>query len=458
MALSIFVVTDTHYFENSLGASGEAYEMRSRTDQKCIAETGAILDAAFDKMAQDKETKIVIVPGDLVYRGETESHIGLIKKFRKLEAQGKKVYIVTARHDYSGNPCGFIGNKTVPVDGMPREKLRETYWDFGFSQAISEHEKTLSYVVQLSEDIRLMAINCDGDCGSFKGLWDDQMEWISEQIKAAHNDGCYIFAMMHYPLLPATNIMKLIEDAKITDWEKRADELADLGLDLIFTGHMHMQSHTERTSPAGNKITDICTGSIVGCPSAYRKVTFRDDGVAEIRSLKIDDFDWDKDGKTAQEYFIWRFDRMITDIVDGMAYDFKAFTRYFGGPEKNRKIKIPVTVAGRILQKLTVGGVGRLFFFKVDKSICKMRIRDLIIELARNIFVGNEPYVEGTAVYEAIMKLLKRLNPVISIAESKLGAKNDIFKDIPAFVAEMIGDEKQLDYDADVEISYGKER
>ena len=78
MALNIFVVTDTHYFENSLGASGEAYEKRSRTDQKCIAETGAILDAAFEKMAQDKETEIIIIPGDLVYRGETASHEGFI--------------------------------------------------------------------------------------------------------------------------------------------------------------------------------------------------------------------------------------------------------------------------------------------------------------------------------------------------------------------------------------------
>lgn len=454
MPLNIFVVTDTHYFENSLGASGEAYENRSRTDQKCIAETGAILDAVFAQMAEDKETEIIIIPGDLVYRGETASHVGLIKKLRKLQEAGKRIYIVTARHDYSGNPCGFVGDKMIPVEGMPREELREYYYDFGFGDAISEHRKTLSYVVQLSDKIRLLAINCDGDCGKFKGLWDDQMDWITDQIKKAHEDGCYIFAMMHYPLLPGSPIMRIIEDAKLGEWERRANELADLGLDLIFTGHMHMQSLTEHVSPAGNKITDICTGSIVGCPAFYRKVVFSENGTAEISSHKIDDFDWDKGGKTADEYFQWRFDRMITDIVDGMAYDFAAFTRYFGGPEKNKKLKIPVTIVGRILQKLTIGGIGRLFFFRVDKSISKRLVKDVAVELARNVFVGNEPYIKGTPMYEAIMKLLKRLRPVISMLEKKLGAKNELFADIPAFVASLIGDEKQLDYDARININY----
>lgn len=454
MPLNIIVVTDTHYFENSLGASGEAYEKRSRTDQKCVAETGAILDAVFEKMARDKEADIIIIPGDLVYRGEAASHVGFIEKLRRLQKSGKKIFVTTARHDYAGDPCGFIGDKTVPVEGMPREKLRETYYDFGFSQAIAEHEETMSYVAQLSDDIRLLAINCDGDCGDFRGLWDDQMQWIKEQIQKAHEDGCYIFAMMHYPLLPGSPIFELIEDAKITDWQKRADELADCGLDLIFTGHMHMQSLTEHVSPSGNKITDICTGSIVGCPSAYRKVRFNENGTAEIVSVKTEDFDWDKGGKTAEEYFIWRFDRMITDIIDGMAYDFTAFTRYFGGPEKNKKIKIPVTIVGRILQKLTIGGVGRMFFFKVDETIKKRLLKDVCVELVRNVFVGDEPYVEGTPMYEAVMKLLSRLGPVVHIVEKKLGAKNGMFRDIPALVASLIGDEKQMDYNAKIKINY----
>lgn len=450
---SFFLVTDTHYFELALGGSGEAYEKRSRTDQKCVAETGAIIDSGFKKIAEDTETDVILIPGDLVYRGELESHKGFIKKLQKLEESGKKIYIITARHDCDDNPCGFKGDECYPVEGTPREMLRSLYYHYGFEQAISEHESSMSYVVQLADGIRLLALNCDGDLKGFKGLWDDQMKWALEQIKDAHDSGNYIFAMTHYPLLPFSPVMNLIGDAKLTDWEKRTNEFADAGLDLIFTGHMHAQAVTDYTTANGNMITDIQTGCFVGCPCAYRRVTFTDGGI-DVKSYTIEEFDWNKDGKTAAEYFRWRFDRMITDIIDAMAYDFAFFTRLFGGPEKNKKLKVPITAVGKLLQKLTLKKLGRLLCFKVDSSIGDLLVKDVCVELVRNVFVGNEPYVKGTPMYTAVEKLLKRLNPVLHIIEKKVGNSNPLLADINSFVLSMIGDEKQRDYDTTLDIDW----
>lgn len=444
---SFYLVTDPHYFENSLGADGEAYENRSRTDQKCIAETGAIIDAGFKKIADDKETEVILIPGDMVYRSEKESHKGFIKKLSFLKEQGKKIYITTARHDYGEEARGFIGSEEIPAESTTKEELYDLYYEFGFKQAISEHRETLSYVAQLTDNVRLLALNCDGDKKDFRGIWDDQTDWALEQIKEARDSGNYIFAIMHYPLLPGSPVMTFLPDAKITDWEKRADEFADAGLSLIFTGHMHMQSLTQHISKNGNTITDVCTGSLVGCPCSYRKVTFTPENI-QIKSYTIEDFEWDKQGKTAEEYFTWRFDRMITDIIDAMAYDFDFFTRLFGGPEKNKNLKIPVTLVGKLLQKLTLKGVGRIFCFKVDKSIENRLLKDVGVELVRNIFVGNEPYVKGTPMYDAVSKLLERLKPILNIVSKKIGDKNPLLSDIPAFVLSLIGDEKQMDYEA----------
>ena len=85
-----FVVTDTHYFENDLGASGEAYEKRSATDQKCIAETGAIIDAGFSQLLEDHDTQTVLIPGDLIFNGEKESHRGFLKKAAKTASEWEK--------------------------------------------------------------------------------------------------------------------------------------------------------------------------------------------------------------------------------------------------------------------------------------------------------------------------------------------------------------------------------
>lgn len=432
---SFYLVTDTHYYDSSFKRVGEAYEKRSVTDQKCVAETPAIIDAGFEQIAQDKDTDVILIPGDLVYRGEYQSHVGFRQRLYKLKEQGKKNYLITARHDYceDGNPVEFDGDELIPVKGMPRDELRDFYKDFGFDDAISEHRESMSYVAQIADGVRLLALNCDGDCKDFKGLWDDQMQWALDEIKKAHESGNYIFAMTHYPLLPFSPIMNLIGDAKLTDWEKRANEFANAGLDLIFTGHMHAQAITDYTTEKGNTITDVQTGCFVGCPCAYRKVTIKE-GKAEIKSYTIDDFDYDKQGKTAKEYFEWRFNRMINYKMDEIL------------PKPARKI----------LDGFTLKKLGRLLCFKVDKSIESRLARDVGIELVRNIFVGNEPYVKGTPMYEAMAKLLKRLHFVTRIVEKKMGAKNPVLSDIDTFILSMIGDEKQRDYEAVIDINCNK--
>jgi len=64
------------------------------------------------------------------------------------------------------------------------------------------------------------------------------------------------------------------------------------------------------------------------------------------------------------------------------------------------------------------------------------------------MFEGDEPYVEGTPVHTFIMKVLKRLKPVVKILEKKLGKKNPLFADIPAFVSSLIGHGEQADNNA----------
>ncbi len=428
---SFYLVTDTHYYDSSFKRTGKAYEERSRTDQKCVAETPAVIDAGFKKIADDRDTDIILIPGDLVYRGEYQSHIGFRDRLYKLKEQGKKIYLITARHDYSGNPVEFDGDRLIDVKGMPREELRDFYKDFGFDDAISEHKESMSYVAQLDDGIRLLALNCDGDCKDFKGLWDNQMEWALDEIKKAHKDGQYIFAMTHYPLLPFSPVMNLIDDAKLTDWEKRAAEFADAGLDLIFTGHMHAQAVTEYTSGRGNKITDIQTGCFVGCPCAYRKITFNGNSTIDIKSYTIEDFDYDKNGKTAEEYFCQRFNRMIEWKMGEL---------------------LPKPI-NRFLDKFTLKKLGRILFFKPDKSIENRLTKDVVIEMIKNIFVGDEPYVKGTPMYNAVEKLLKRLHPIIYIIEKKLGPKSPVLADIDNLILSSIGDNEQRDYNTTLKIN-----
>ena len=65
---AIQVMTNLHYYSKTLGTSGRAYELRSGSDQKCLAESGAIIDAAFDHLARS-DTRAVLLAGDLTNDG-----------------------------------------------------------------------------------------------------------------------------------------------------------------------------------------------------------------------------------------------------------------------------------------------------------------------------------------------------------------------------------------------------
>ncbi len=44
--LKLTFIADTHHYSETLGTEGRQYALRSGSDQKCLAETGAIIDAA----------------------------------------------------------------------------------------------------------------------------------------------------------------------------------------------------------------------------------------------------------------------------------------------------------------------------------------------------------------------------------------------------------------------------
>ena len=88
--VSFYLVTDTHYFEPSLGAEGKAFDDYMRSELYFVKESSAIVKAVFDRIAEDKETDIVIIPGDLTKNGEKESHRSFVRELRRLKDSGKK--------------------------------------------------------------------------------------------------------------------------------------------------------------------------------------------------------------------------------------------------------------------------------------------------------------------------------------------------------------------------------
>ncbi len=427
--ISFYLVTDTHYFENSLGAGGKAFENNMRTEQYFVKESSAIVKTTFERISKDTETDIVIIPGDLTKNGEKESHKSFIKELYTLKESGKKIFVITAGHDYNDSAYVLQGDGRVPVEGTDFDDLCTMYRDFGYGDALAIDEPTHSYMVEITDGIRMLAICCDSK-GQPKGTMDERlMAWAKEQIDRAKEDNCDVFAICHYPIIPSVPVFDLVGDARINDWRKVATFLADNGVELALTGHMHIQSINEFYTENGNRLIDICTACLVGSPAKYRRITIDEESVLKIKSIDVEDFGWDLKGLTVQEYFYNQFANAIVNRVRGV---------FNGGEGIIKHLK---AFGRKRFEKITVGTVERLIFIKPDKEIKNKKLTELVGEIGVGIFLGDGPHTEGTPVYNLISGALKRFSFVIKKVEPKL-SKNGVKVDLRKMLLDTIGNNK----------------
>ena len=412
-SFSFYLITDIHYYAQSLGITGKAYEACSHADQKCLAETGPILDAVINKLIADREIDTVLIAGDVTHNGQKASHIEFEQKLRRLTAAGKKVRLITASHDVKEKPDGYSGDQKLVVEGVNREILPTLYAPYGFSDAIAYEPESQSYVSQLAPGIRLLALNDDGNLRSFSGATTETVRWYMDQIEKAHEAGDYIFVMSHHPVLPPSPVYPLFsEKDMIFNHDAVARRFADAGVDLIFTGHTHMQHINQITTEKGNVFYEVNTGSVVGYPNPIRKVTFTP-GKAEIVTEHIDSFDWDLGGKTVNEYLKDHFEYMIRDILYSVGHDIEHFKELARGFSMSAatvdKLRPLLKVVGRILDTFTLGRLGRIARVPVDPSVKDMLVKDLVLEMICYLYAGDPPYSPDTPVYQAVVPAADKL-------------------------------------------------
>lgn len=427
--LKFYLLTDTHYFEESLGAEGKAYEEYMKTEAFYLKESSMINKTVFKKLKEDKETEIIIIPGDLSKDGEFESHKSLINELNDLKQSGKKIFVLTAGHDYNEHGRSYKNDEFVPVKGTEFKELYNLYYEFGYKDALSVDEETLSYIAEIAPNIRLLALNCDSkrEC---KGLIDERLlNWAKEQLDKAKEENSNVIAMCHYPIIPSVPVFDLVGDAHVKNWRDVATFLADNGVKLVLTGHMHIQSINEFTTQKGNKLYDICTATTVGTPGKYRKIEITENGVMNVKSINVEGFTLPSEFETAEEFFDGRFKYSVKN---------KIFKILEGGSGITKILK---NFGSKVLNSIKLKTLARLLFIKIDSSLKEKKLIDFACDLATAIFKGDMPYIKGTPEYDAISKALKRLCFILKKIEPKL-SKNGVKIDLTEMLLNTIGNNK----------------
>ncbi len=244
-------------------------------DTRLPHEAKAIIDA-FVEQVKSSDTDYLIIPGDITDRGRVAEVEYMVALFKEIEAEGIKVFVVPGNHDVvERNKAQFM------ID----------YADFGYNEALEKDTKSASYVVDLNDEYRLIAIDSTTEGTGAHSVYEERLQWIAEQGEKAKADGKKLIGMHHQNLLEHMIMSNLVQpNGVVSAKSTNAPEVyAQAGIKYVFTGHTHDHDIASYTAADGTVIYDAVTGSLNALGSYYRVVTFGDEVKFETKSVdKID--------------------------------------------------------------------------------------------------------------------------------------------------------------------------
>lgn len=253
-ACRVVLGTDLHYLAPSLTDGGAYFRAVLDAGDGKVTEYCDEITDAFLARVLELRPEALILTGDLSFNGERESHLALAEKLAAVEREGVLVLVLPGNHDLYRSACAFRGDSAEPVPGVAAEEFREIYASFGFDEALSADDDSLSYTAQLSPGIRILMLDANTlhhPCG----LSDATLGWIGEQLLQAEQDGQQMLAACHQNLFQHS----MFGPGYVLN---RADKLAALleqyGVPLMLSGHMHIQhilTEGAVTEIAGSSLT-----------------------------------------------------------------------------------------------------------------------------------------------------------------------------------------------------------
>ena len=299
MNLRIAVMSDLHYLSPDMIADTEDFEHAFNSDRKLLKESSSVLHEMLERVRADKPD-ILLVSGDLTKDGEQECHAALAKQLQQLQQDvpGLKIYVINGNHDirnYNAKNFNTADGKAVPATRTEPEDFKQIY-DFVYSDPTviatftpAEGNKAggLSYVARPVEGLTVIAMdtcryssdntsNGDDEHETSGAISADLEKWVIEQTAAAKARGDLVIGLEHHGLVPHFDVQPTILPMYLVNgYERIAQEYADAGMSVVFTGHMHAVDIAAMTTKVGNTFYDIETGSALTYPCPVRFVDLR---------------------------------------------------------------------------------------------------------------------------------------------------------------------------------------
>lgn len=359
--LTIFVASDIHYLDKDLYDGGEAFQKYTENSNgRNFLYIDEVVEA-FAYEIENKEPDVLIISGDLTNNGEKNSHLKLAEKLKKIEGSSDtKVFVIPGNHDID-NPWarGFEGSKQVLTDSISPEDFENIYQDFGYNEAISRDEFTLSYLVAASDDLWVLmldtneySLNSEYEMPVPNGIiLDETQNWIEECSKLANENNVKIVTVMHHNLLKHSEMRYF--GYTLDNYKKILELFEKLRFDLNFSGHIHAQDIKSFDYENGT-IYDVATGTMSTYPARYAVLTYEQDKGFKYDTTSVDVEKWARSTGQDNEDVL-NFDEYSKGLYAESAYK-RAYDKLYKLESYSEEEKVEMAKTMAIISTARFGG------------------------------------------------------------------------------------------------------
>lgn len=327
----IIIQSDIHYFSPELTDYGEAFEiMLNRGDGKLINYLPQLMDA-FTAEMEELKPSAVILSGDLTLNGEKAGHEALAQKLRVLEEKGVKVLVIPGNHDINNYAsAGYFGDEKEEADMVDPSEFYDIYRQFGYDQARSRDEDSLSYVYELDQKNWLLML----DSAQYEPInkvggriKEETLVWMKNQLEEARQQGITVIPIAHHNLLKESILYPA--DCTLENSQDVIDLLESYRVPLYISGHLHLQKIKKYKPEPGERddvyhISEVVADSFAIPPCRYGILKWTDDGRLFYETKETDVEAWAREQEGSddnllhfKEYGI----KFLTEVISSQVYD-----------------------------------------------------------------------------------------------------------------------------------------
>lgn len=259
----IITATDLHYISPALTDHGAEFQATiTNSDGKVMECIEELTDAFLGEVLQ-RRPDALILSGDLTFNGARQSHADLAAKLEAVTAAGIPVLVIPGNHDLENrNAAQFHGDGFTRVASVSPEDFGEIYTACGYGGALSRDSASLSYIYELSPDLRILFIDVNMP-DSKNRVKPETLLWAEEQLRAAAEAGARVVAVSHQNLYRHNSV--IYESYVIENAGELLALYGKYGVLCNLSGHLHCQ----HIAQGENGFLDIATASLAVSPNQY---------------------------------------------------------------------------------------------------------------------------------------------------------------------------------------------